>query len=193
MKKGSNTSKNIISTDRGSAAISLHPLQSEPFSLIKKTYNNDCSILMAQHLPLNLARTTFVEPFSFNKQSSVYINRLGIVSDINSHPSLFLTNHLSSNSVGGNPHPPISLEIGNVFSNIKEKNMESKNLTPKETQVLNLLVDEGLYANEIAVRLHNSVSTIKRHIENIYRKFNVCNRYELLSLIIRELKKELAA
>lgn len=52
-----------------------------------------------------------------------------------------------------------------------ELRKENLNLTPKEIEVLKLIV-KGLNNSEIAEKLVLSLSTVKFHIENIFTKLN---------------------
>jgi len=60
-------------------------------------------------------------------------------------------------------------------SNVVERN----NLTPKEKQILEL-IKQGKTNKEIASELFISVSTVKTHINNIFKKEKVSKRDELL-------------
>lgn len=53
-------------------------------------------------------------------------------------------------------------------------------LSPREVEILKL-VAKGLSNQEIAYKLHISLSTVKVHIYNIFRKFNVRNRTQAVS------------
>ena len=53
-------------------------------------------------------------------------------------------------------------------------------LTPKELEILDL-IQKGSTNKDIAQQLHISLSTVKTHINNIYRKSQVSSRAELLS------------
>jgi len=55
------------------------------------------------------------------------------------------------------------------------------NVTLREREIIELLL-AGLLNKEISVRLHISKRTVEFHIYNIYNKFNVKNRLELLNL-----------
>ena len=50
-------------------------------------------------------------------------------------------------------------------------------LTQRETEVLEL-VAEGYLNKEIAQKLYVSETTVKKHIESIYRKFSVHNKVQ---------------
>jgi DNA-binding NarL/FixJ family response regulator len=52
-------------------------------------------------------------------------------------------------------------------------------LTKKELQVMKLLV-EGKLNKEIAEEIGVSIYTIKNHLKNIYKKWNVRNRSEAI-------------
>jgi len=53
-------------------------------------------------------------------------------------------------------------------------------LTSREIEIMQL-VAQGFSNREIAVRLHLSLSTIKVHIYNIFRKLNVNNRTQAVA------------
>ncbi len=59
----------------------------------------------------------------------------------------------------------------------KEKNHESLPLTKREVELLTQLKN-GLTYEEIASNLHISYHTVRKHIENIYRKLQVNNKME---------------
>lgn len=58
-------------------------------------------------------------------------------------------------------------------------------LTPRETEVLRLLV-EGLTMDMISAKLDISSGTVDSHIKNIYRKLQVHNRAEVVSKAIKD-------
>lgn len=64
------------------------------------------------------------------------------------------------------------------------QNSETKNLTTREKQVLELL-SKGLLYKEIAAQLSISIDTVKRHCFNIYEKFHVSNRTEAINKFYR--------
>lgn len=61
-----------------------------------------------------------------------------------------------------------------------KQNTETKNLTAREKEVLELL-SKGLLYKEIAAQLSISIDTVKRHCFNIYEKLHVSNRTEALN------------
>ena len=56
---------------------------------------------------------------------------------------------------------------------------EQSGLTKREKEVAELLI-EGLRYEDIAEQLHISINTVKRHIQNIYKKADVTTRDEFL-------------
>jgi DNA-binding NarL/FixJ family response regulator len=71
---------------------------------------------------------------------------------------------------------------GKILNYFREKSntpsIEEYNLTPKEKEILNLLV-KGLAYKQIAQQTNISPETINTHIKNIYRKLNVHSRGEI--------------
>ncbi len=60
----------------------------------------------------------------------------------------------------------------------KLKKIDTFNLTPKEKEVTQMILDKKKN-QEIANAIYVELSTIKTHINNIYKKVNVKNRKEL--------------
>lgn len=58
-----------------------------------------------------------------------------------------------------------------------------ESLTPREKEVLDLLVTEGLSNKKIAKRLHISRWTVDRHLTNIYGKLGVESRTEAVAWV----------
>jgi DNA-binding NarL/FixJ family response regulator len=77
--------------------------------------------------------------------------------------------------------PSIALKALNLLRNpLQVENKNDKvviNLTARETDVL-LQLSKGLNYNEIADNLFISSGTVRKHIENIYRKLQVHNKME---------------
>lgn len=66
--------------------------------------------------------------------------------------------------------------LSNKYSkNIRKEDKETAVLTEREIQVLHLIA-EGMTKKEIAEQLVVSLSTVKRHLENIYQKLDVNNK-----------------
>ncbi len=84
--------------------------------------------------------------------------------------------------------PSIALKVmhllNNPLNNNQETNTDSFDLSKREVEVLTQ-VSKGLQNKEIADNLFVSLSTIKKHIENIYSKLHVHNRIEAIQLAKR--------
>ena len=83
---------------------------------------------------------------------------------------------------GGAPMTPsIALKTLNLLRNPIEvedqQALEKTKLSPRETAILEQL-SKGLNYNEIAKNLIISPSTVRKHIENIYKKLQVHNKME---------------
>ena len=62
--------------------------------------------------------------------------------------------------------------------------IKNKYLTEREREIVKLILS-GRNKRNIAETLSLSVSTIKTNVENIYRKFDVHNRVELIVYVIK--------
>lgn len=62
--------------------------------------------------------------------------------------------------------------------------VDDKILTPREKEIT-LLIVEGKNKREIADILFLTISTIKANVENIYIKFGVHNKVELVIYLIK--------
>ena len=58
-------------------------------------------------------------------------------------------------------------------------------LTKREAEIAQLMLKEGLDSKKIAERIFIANITVKNHITGIYRKFNVKNRAEFMSLFLK--------
>ncbi len=76
-----------------------------------------------------------------------------------------------------------------LFSKTKEiiesRVIFRKLLTPAETRVVDL-VCKGFKNKEVAEKLFVSESTVKSHLNNIYKKLNINNRMQLMNLYLAE-------
>ena len=75
----------------------------------------------------------------------------------------------------GKNKPPIPFKLN-------KEALRSSGISDRENEVLHLIV-EGKSNHDIATLLFVSISTVKTHNSNIFRKLDVQNRYELLSKI----------
>ncbi len=74
--------------------------------------------------------------------------------------------------------PTIALRVLHSFRH-RRKTDTPESLTPREVEVLELLV-EGYSTADAAKRLFISVHTLRIHVKNIYRKLSVRNKVELM-------------
>lgn len=83
-------------------------------------------------------------------------------------------------------HPEVAhLVFEKVRSPVRDNRAVS--LTARESQLLNLL-GRGIPPQEIADALHLAPSTVKTHVRNLFRKFSVSTRTQLL---LRAIQMEL--
>lgn len=68
-----------------------------------------------------------------------------------------------------------------------KKSVKKVELTPRETEVLDLLI-QGKNTKEMAAQLYLSKRTVEHHIENIKDKMGVSSRYELIIKAINYFK-----
>lgn len=78
--------------------------------------------------------------------------------------------------------PSIALKTLNLlrnptFESSIEEDIEEIKLSKRETEIL-VQLSKGLKYNEIAENLYISPSTVRKHIENIYKKLQVHNKIE---------------
>lgn len=77
------------------------------------------------------------------------------------------------------------LAQGSSLQSSKTVAEESKELTPREDEVLKYL-SKGLTNKEISANTHLAVDTVKTHLRSIYRKLGVKNRSQAISRIVRK-------
>lgn len=66
----------------------------------------------------------------------------------------------------------------------QDNNVDDKSLTPREMEVLLALV-EGLSNKDIGTRLYISDKTVKIHVSNIFRKFDVKSRSQAIIFAVQ--------
>ncbi|NCQ10932.1 MAG: response regulator transcription factor [Bacteroidetes bacterium] len=85
---------------------------------------------------------------------------------------------------GGAPmSPQIARKVVQHFRP-DQKRASQTELTPKESDVVNYLVD-GMSYKQIAYQMGNTVETIRHHIKNIYRKLHVNSKAEVIGRSLR--------
>ena len=87
-------------------------------------------------------------------------------------------------AAGGAPmSPQIARKVIQHFNKPDKKQTES-NLTPREQDIVNGLVD-GLSYKLIADRFDISIDTVRAHIRNIYKKLHVNSKAEVITKSLR--------
>ena len=82
---------------------------------------------------------------------------------------------------GGAPmSPQIARKVIQHFSEQEQKKKPESNLTPREQDIVNGLVD-GLSYKLIADRFDISIDTVRAHIRNIYKKLHVNSKAEVIA------------
>lgn len=81
---------------------------------------------------------------------------------------------------GGAPMEPIiARKVIEYFNRPSKSKEEKSELTTKENQIVNYLVD-GFTYKKTAETLNNSIETIRHHVKNIYKKLHINSRAELM-------------
>ncbi len=86
---------------------------------------------------------------------------------------------------GASISPPIAKKIMRMLATPKEQKSAQNPLTDRELVVLKYLID-GLTINGIAEKLNISRHTVDTHTKNIYRKLQVHNRSNLVSVAMKK-------
>ena len=79
----------------------------------------------------------------------------------------------------------IEQNIKNQYYNITSESDDINNisgLSTREIEIVNLMA-KGYSVSKIASTLNLSEHTIKTHSKNIYKKYNIHSRFELISII----------
>lgn len=86
---------------------------------------------------------------------------------------------------GGAPmSPQIARKVIQHFSDAEKKKKPESNLTAREQDIVNGLVD-GLSYKLIADRFDISIDTVRAHIRNIYKKLHVNSKAEVIAKSLR--------
>ncbi len=86
---------------------------------------------------------------------------------------------------GGAPmSPQIARKVINHFKKPEKKSKVEYDLTPREQDIVNGLVD-GLSYKLIADRFDISIDTVRAHIRNIYKKLHVNSKAEVIAKSLR--------
>ncbi len=76
--------------------------------------------------------------------------------------------------------PQIARQVINHFQENAPKKNKDSDLTPREHDIVNGLVD-GLSYKMIADRYDISIDTVRAHIRNIYKKLHVNSKAEVIA------------
>ena len=79
----------------------------------------------------------------------------------------------------------VAKQILTVLKPVKIIKDQSFSLTPKETEILNLIV-QGSSTNAIAENLFISVLTVRNHIKKIYEKLQVHSKAQAVAKALKE-------
>ncbi len=75
--------------------------------------------------------------------------------------------------------------LGKTNNNLIQDSLIEKTLTPKEKEILELLI-KGLDAKRIAETLDSNTLTVRKHIANVYKKLHVNSKAQIISLANKE-------
>ncbi len=79
----------------------------------------------------------------------------------------------------------IARKVLESFSAITKTNKNLQQLTERENEILSHM-SKGMLNKEIAVATQTSEGTVRKHIENIYRKLHVNTRVEAVNLFMKQ-------
>lgn len=79
----------------------------------------------------------------------------------------------------------VSREVAALLGKISSQDQEREQLTPREMEVLGLVVD-GQTNREIAFNLDISEKTVEKHLHNVFKKLDVSSRVEAAVLAVEE-------
>lgn len=101
-------------------------------------------------------------------------------------PSAKITEAIEEVHRGGTViQPNLARRLLSHFRQTAEPEDEGRSLTPRETEILQL-IGKGLSNREAAEVLQLSRSTVRTHLENIYEKLDVTNRVEAVTEGLRK-------
>jgi DNA-binding NarL/FixJ family response regulator len=96
-------------------------------------------------------------------------------------------------NAGGSPMSShIARKIVQSFQHVTDTAQEAQSLSPRESQVLDLLAKGYLY-KEIAERMNVTYATVHTHIRHIYEKLHVRSRTEAVAKHLNQTRRPLTA
>ncbi len=168
-----------VSTSNSAAACLINPMSLENIDLVlidleMPSMNgfNFLSAVRMQNLPLRVAVISGTEKKS-EIERALSEGAFGFIpKDTPSHEMLSAVTHL----LAGNRYlPPKWLGYIDWKPNVDIRGRHSATLTKRQRDVLELVAD-GLHNKQIASVLGISISAVKRHVENVFKKLGVNNR-----------------
>jgi DNA-binding NarL/FixJ family response regulator len=100
-------------------------------------------------------------------------------------PPMKLVEHVREVFAGGAPMTAsIATQVLNMFASFTHTSTENFDLTEREKQVLQLLVEGNSY-KMVGAEMHLSIDTIRSHIRNIYEKLQVHSKSEAVAKALR--------
>jgi len=133
-----------------------------------------CILIGACLLYMSFEKTNNVTSFE-SKDSQIAVIEIDL-SKKQKNRTLELVSGIFLLSIG------LVLAIDTYMSSRTSKPKLQYQLTFQEKTIISL-IEEGMTNKEIASELSISVSTVKTHTNNIYKKFNVHSRTEMLNLV----------
>ena len=137
----------------------------------KPNIDSACQVLLTHYQNIDklqlLDEVRFLNGYVFRLTSHVKADELGFV---RRHYSLYFTRKESLGLAAPSSHLKNSTSL--------------TSLTRREKEILELLVADKTY-QQIADELFLSISTVRKHLQNIFKKLGVNNQRQLISLYLR--------
>ncbi len=129
-------------------------------------------------------RIVLIEAATFDPRSDGSI-RSGATAVIGPHSSLPETLDIIESAARGDSHVSSTEHVSAPTSRLGRSRLSSSRLSPKETEVLQLVVD-GFDIARIAALLYISPKTVKHHLSTAYSKLEVTNRTDAVVRALRD-------
>lgn len=85
---------------------------------------------------------------------------------------------------GAHIAPTIAIRVANYFQDLAQSQEKMKKLSKKEQKILENM-SEGHTAKDLSKTMNISVSTVRTHIRNIYKKLEINNKMQLIKYLNR--------
>ena len=103
----------------------------------------------------------------------------------NSSPEEILNGVMEVYNGGSALSPQVAKKVIQFFQTVTPAQPNDYNLTPKEKELLQHLVD-GMSYKMIADVMHVALETVKSHVKNVYRKLHVSSSNEAIAKALRQ-------